>query len=84
MNTFYRTSGLGTKLITTALLAVFVMGFGAFASVQVESRASSCSLQQSRQHSKEYCSVELIMTAMDHGTPATFCQCQETKLLAYK
>jgi uncharacterized protein HemX len=84
MNTFYPSSRLTTNLITAALLTVFITGFGVFASVQVEKRASNCSLQQNRQHSKEYCNVEEVVASMKHRNPTTLCQCQHGNVLAYK
>ena len=84
MNTIDITSKIRTNLITAALLTVFITGFGVFASVQVENRASSCSPDQNRQHSKEYCSVEQVVASMDLRAPSTLCQCQQTNLLAYK
>ncbi len=84
MNTYDISSKTNINLITAALLTVFITGFGVFASSQAEKRASSCSVLQDRQHSKEYCDVEQVVASMNRHNPSTFCQCQQTNVLAYK
>ena len=84
MITFDISSRMKINLITAALLTVFITGFGVFASVQVEKRASNCSLLQDRQHSSHYCDVEQVVAAMNHHNSSTLCQCQQTNVLAYK
>jgi len=84
MNTMYTRSRLITNLITAALLTIFITGFGVLANVQVENRASNCALEQTRQHSEEYCNVEQIVAAIDNKKPAMFCQCASAGALASK